>query len=103
MNARLLNTPQPWVDPDDAPELTDEFFENGTWRIGEHVVTKEEGQAAMRQQTRGRPVGSVAATTKAAIKLRVDQDVLSAFKATGRGWQTRMNAVLRKAVEQGGV
>ena len=103
MNARLLNTPQPWVDPDDAPELTDEFFENGTWRIGEHVVTKEEGQAAMRQQTRGRPVGSVAATTKAAMKLRVDQDVLSAFKATGRGWQTRMNAVLRKAVEQGGV
>jgi uncharacterized protein (DUF4415 family) len=45
----------------------------------------------------------VAATTKAAIKLRVDQDVLSAFKATGRGWQTRMNAALRKAVEQGGV
>ena len=26
MNAKSQNLPQPWVDPDDAPELTDEFF-----------------------------------------------------------------------------
>jgi uncharacterized protein (DUF4415 family) len=33
--------------------------------------------------------------------MRVDADVLAAFKATGPGWQTRINAVLRHAVERG--
>ena len=50
---------------------------------------------------RGRPVGSVAATTKAPVKLRLDQDVLAAFRASGRGWQTKVNALLRQAIEQG--
>lgn len=51
----------------------------------------------------GRPVGSVASVVKTPVKLRLDPDVLAAFKATGRGWQTRMNALLRQAVEQGKV
>jgi uncharacterized protein (DUF4415 family) len=33
--------------------------------------------------------------------MRVDADVLAAFKATGPGWQTRINAVLRQAVQGG--
>jgi uncharacterized protein (DUF4415 family) len=32
---------------------------------------------------------------KASISLRVDQDVLEWFKAQGRGYQTRINTVLR--------
>ncbi|MGI3164181.1 BrnA antitoxin family protein [Pseudooceanicola sp. 200-1SW] len=32
---------------------------------------------------------------KKAISLRVDSDVLSFFKSQGKGYQTRMNAVLR--------
>ncbi|MFC1673051.1 BrnA antitoxin family protein [Pseudomonadota bacterium] len=32
---------------------------------------------------------------KLAISMRVDEDVLEFFKAGGRGYQTRMNAVLR--------
>ena len=32
---------------------------------------------------------------KASIALRVDADVLEWFKSQGRGYQTRMNAVLR--------
>ena len=32
---------------------------------------------------------------KAAISLRVEQDVLEWFKAQGPGYQTRINAVLR--------
>jgi uncharacterized protein (DUF4415 family) len=35
---------------------------------------------------------------KTAISLRVDQDVYAYFKSTGRGFQTRMNAVLRAFV-----
>jgi uncharacterized protein (DUF4415 family) len=43
---------------------------------------------------RGRPK-SVA--TKTLITIRVDGSVRKAFKATGRGWQTRMHDVLRRA------
>ena len=46
MNAKSQNLPQPWVDPDDAPELTDEFFENAEYRIGDQLVSAGEGRAA---------------------------------------------------------
>ena len=35
---------------------------------------------------------------KEAIKLRIDKDVLGWFKGTGKGYQTRMNNVLRAFV-----
>jgi uncharacterized protein (DUF4415 family) len=35
--------------------------------------------------------------TKRSVHLRLDRDVVEAFEADGRGWQTRMNAALRKA------
>lgn len=41
---------------------------------------------------RGRPLGS---GTKTQITLRLDTDVLEKFKASGDGWQTRINDVLR--------
>lgn len=94
MNAKLQNTAQPWVDPDDAPALTDEFFKQGIWKIGEHTVTRKEGQAAMRVALRrGRPK---AETRKLALTVRYDADVIAAFRATGAGWQTRMNEALRE-------
>lgn len=34
---------------------------------------------------------------KEAIKLRLDRDLLAHFRATGKGWQTRINDTLRKA------
>lgn len=40
----------------------------------------------------GRPVGS---GTKIAISLRLDRDLVDAFKGTGDGWQTRLNDALR--------
>ena len=43
---------------------------------------------------RGRPR---MANPKQAIKLRLDAAVLAHFRATGPGWQTRINAALRKA------
>ena len=33
--------------------------------------------------------------TKAQVAIRLDPDVLSAFRAGGPGWQTRLNAVLK--------
>ncbi len=35
--------------------------------------------------------------TKRSVHLRLDRDVIEAFEAGGPGWQTRMNAALRKA------
>jgi uncharacterized protein (DUF4415 family) len=39
---------------------------------------------------------------KAAISIRVDEDVLAWFRATGPKYQSRMNAVLRSYAEQMG-
>jgi uncharacterized protein (DUF4415 family) len=33
---------------------------------------------------------------KISTTVRFDQDVLEAFRATGKGWQTRMNAALKE-------
>jgi uncharacterized protein (DUF4415 family) len=93
MNAKLTNTAQPWVDPDDAPDLTDEVFEKGVWKIGDRVVPRKQGEAAMRKAVRhGRPPSE---RTKLSLTVRYDEDIVATFKATGRGWQTRMNNALR--------
>jgi len=91
MDAKLPAISPTWSDPDDAPELTDEFFQQGTWSIGERVVSREEGQREV-ARLRGRPAGS---GTKVSTTIRFDADVLAAFKATGAGWQTRINDALR--------
>ena len=93
MNAKLPNTPTEWIDPDDAQELTDEFFDNATPMIGERVVTREEFAVAARAALRrGRPPTD---TPKQSLTVRYDADIVAAFKATGAGWQTRMNDALR--------
>jgi uncharacterized protein (DUF4415 family) len=49
---------------------------------------------------RGRPVGSKAARTKVAVSVRMDEEVLTYFKAQGRGWQTRMNEALKTLIAE---
>jgi uncharacterized protein (DUF4415 family) len=44
---------------------------------------------------RGRPVGTVQAEPKVATTIRLSPDVSSAFRATGTGWQTRIDAALK--------
>jgi len=80
MTANRNVTPTTWIDPDDAPELTDDFFERADEYVGEKLIR------------RGRPK---AERPKLALTLRYDADIVEAFKATGKGWQTRMNAALR--------
>lgn len=55
-------------------------------------------QQASIKRGRGRPAAAVKRPT---LNMRVDADVLEAFKATGQGWQTRINAALREAVAHG--
>lgn len=41
----------------------------------------------------GRPAGS----NKQAVSIRLDKDVLEKFRATGPGWQSRINEALKRA------
>jgi uncharacterized protein (DUF4415 family) len=71
-----------WRDPDDAPALTEKFFDSAEIHRGGKLVR------------RGRPP---LPNPKQAVKLRLDADVIAAYRKTGNGWQTRINADLRKA------
>lgn len=92
MNVRPQNLPKAWLDPDDAPELSDEFFEKGEWRIGDRTVSRDEARAELEKRSDG-PAGSAA---KVSTTICIDADVLAAFQATGDGWQARMNDALRE-------
>lgn len=45
----------------------------------------------------GRPASS---TTKCMVSMRMDEDILHALRAKGKGWQTQLNLFLRKAMEE---
>jgi uncharacterized protein (DUF4415 family) len=51
---------------------------------------------------RGRPKGSRQEVTKEAVKIRLDADVMAALRASGDGWQTRINDALRASLALGG-
>ena len=87
MPAKKRSTPATWVDPDDTPELTKEFFQRADLFDGDKLVR------------RGRPK---AATTKEPVKIRLDADVLAALRASGEGWQTRINDTLRASLQLAG-
>ncbi|HEY7300227.1 MAG TPA: BrnA antitoxin family protein [Xanthobacteraceae bacterium] len=65
---------------EEAPELTEEQLARAVLSVSgkERVCSPSE-----------RP--------KQAIKLRLDTEVISAYRATGEGWETRINADLRRA------
>ncbi len=44
--------------------------------------------------------GKQKAPTKQLISLRVSRDVLGRFRATGEGWQTRMDEALREWIDR---
>lgn len=70
---------------DEIPELGYDFFRHADIYRGETLVR------------RGRPRLSA---TKRQLTVRYDADVISAFKATGKGWQSRMNDALREWLDK---
>jgi uncharacterized protein (DUF4415 family)/uncharacterized DUF497 family protein len=74
-------------DPD-APEATDEELAQARPFAEAFPALAE----AMRKSAGGRPRSE---DPKVAISIRVDRDVVDAFKAGGAGWQSRMNEALR--------
>jgi len=55
MNERSRDIRENRLDPDDAPELMDELFAHGEWRIGDRIVSRNEGETEVRRKLRGRP------------------------------------------------
>jgi uncharacterized protein (DUF4415 family) len=55
-------------------------------------LTDEEWELVKPSLRRGRPISE---NPKVFTAIRFDPDVLDAFKGSGRGWQTRMNAALK--------
>ena len=49
----------------------------------------------IRARGAGRPVGSVKPDRKVPTTIRLSPEVSSAFRATGQGWQTRIDAALK--------
>jgi uncharacterized protein (DUF4415 family) len=77
------------ADDPDAPEMTDE-------QIAQAKPFAEvfPDLAESIRRTRGRPP---LPQTKKPITIRLDPEVIAKFKATGPGWQGRMNEVLKAA------
>lgn len=75
-------------DPDN-PELTEEDFKK--------AVPFAEALPALAETMNkgGRPKSD---DPKIAVSLRLDRDVVEKFRAGGPGWQTRINAALRRAL-----
>lgn len=72
------------VNEDDRPATATELA------TARHAYRKKVGRPALPTQ---RPT----------LNMRVDADVLSHLRASGQGWQTRVNLLLREAVERGAV
>jgi uncharacterized protein (DUF4415 family) len=80
------------LDEDDAPELTPELAAR-LKPIGE--VPELEDLAELVRKG-GRPL-LPEEVRKRRVTIMLDPDVIAHFRAGGRGWQTRVNAALRKA------
>jgi uncharacterized protein (DUF4415 family) len=70
---------------EEAPEFTKQMLDRAEIRHGNRIIK------------RGRPPLE---HPKEAVKLRLDHDILAAYRKTGSGWQTRINADLRKAAKK---
>ena len=83
MNEKKCSSPAIWKDLDDAPSLDASFFESAELFDGKSPKPRSRPKAAM---------------AKELIKLCLDADVLAALRASGDGWQTRVNEMLRASL-----
>lgn len=78
-------------DPDDAPPFTMEMAARAQISIGEKIIREADPPLGRR---RGRPV-KAEEDRKELVSLRLSPDVLAWLRATGPGWQTRVDDMLR--------
>lgn len=91
MEKNLGTGKEEWIDPDDSPEWTEEMFRMAAIYRGDQLIRPATGTL----KSIGRPVSE---NPKKQVTLRLDPDVIEGFRKTGKGWQSRINAELRKAL-----
>ncbi len=82
------------ADPDTC-ELDAQWFAKA--KPASEALSQETYATLVAKRPRGRPK---AETTKVFTAIRLDADLLHAFKATGKGWQTRVNSALRQYIHE---
>ena len=85
-------TPEEYAE---MPEWTAEQFDRAEVAVGGNVVRPARGTLT---RPPGRPKSDA---PKRSVHLRLSPDVLDHFRATGPGWQTRIDETLRKAAKLG--
>ncbi len=86
--------PNPERLDNEAPEATEEWFAKA--RPAKDVLADLMGADVAKEMLkpkRGRPP---IASPKEHVNIRLDADIVQAFKRQGAGWQTRMNSALRE-------
>jgi len=91
MREKAKSTVPTWTDSDDAPELSDDFFERAELKDGDRVLRPADGTLTRR----GRPKLE---NPKRQVTIRLDSDLIDRLRQSGPGWQSRVNEILRKAV-----
>jgi len=89
----MRKRPNPELIDDENPEWTEEDFRRA--RPAAEVLPPE--LLAILPKRKPGQRGPQRAPVKTKISLRVDAEVLAHYKATGPGWQTRVNDALKKA------
>lgn len=90
----MARKPNPFLIDDDNPALTDE--ELASARPAAEVLPPETLAELTKRAPGQRGPGKRPA--RVPVTLRLDADVVAAFKATGPNWQARMRAALANAV-----
>lgn len=71
---------------DEIPEITEEMLANANFYDGKKLVAR---------RRKGRPV-LAKNETKELVSLRISKKTLEKFRATGKGWQTRIDQILTR-------
>lgn len=86
--------PNPELIDDDNPEWSEEDFRRA--RPAAEVLPPELYANLLEMNRRTGVRGQQKAPTKERITIRLSRDVLERFRATGDGWQTRVDAALKE-------
>lgn len=89
--AALAAAPQAPVSDEDNPRTTDADWEEA---IVSHSYEELREKLAERRRR-----GPQKTPVKEPVAIRLSQEVLAYFRATGKGWQTRMDAALREWIQ----